>query len=180
MESLLIPVVIFALVMGIIFLVKTYGGKQVVSTDEFPYQKKDYLLTKAELSFYRVLKSVVDADLLIFSKMRLVDLLWLPKGTKNRQAYLNKIMSKHVDFVLCKSNTLSPVLAIELDDSSHQESSRRERDKFVNEVFHKAGLPILRIQAKRSYSPGDLSLAIKQKMDNSSMVTKELVTETAV
>ena len=179
MESLLIPVVIFALVMGIIFLVKIYGGKQAVSIDDIPYRKKDYLLTKAELSFYRVLKNVIDDDLLIFSKVRLADLLWLPKGTKNRQAYLNKIMSKHVDFVLCESNTLSPVLAIELDNSSHQKSSRRERDKFVDDVFHKAGLPLLRIQAKRSYSPGELSLAIKQEMDNSNMVTKEVVTETA-
>ena len=176
MESLLIPVVIFALVMGIIFLVKIYGGKQAVSIDDIPYRKKDYLLTKAELSFYKVLKSVVDDDLLIFSKVRLVDLLWLSKGTKNRQTYLNKIMSKHVDFVLCKNNTLSPVLAIELDDLSHQEGRRQERDKFVNEVFHKAGLPLLRIQAKRSYSPGELSLVIKKEMDNSDVVTNELVT----
>ena len=176
MENLFIPAIVFVLLMGIVFFVKAYGRKQSVSSDDLPYQKKDYLLTKAELSFYRVLKSVVDDNLLIFSKVRLVDLLWLPKGTKNRQAYLNKIMSKHVDFVLCKNNTLSPVLAIELDDLSHQEGRRQERDKFVNEVFHKAGLPLLRIQAKRSYSPGELSLVIKKEMDNSDVVTNELVT----
>ena len=176
MENLFIPAIVFVLLMGIVFFVKAYGRKQSVSPDNLPYQKKDYLLTKAELSFYRVLKSVVDDNLLIFSKVRLVDLLWLPKGTKNRQAYLNKIMSKHVDFVLCKNNTLSPVLAIELDDLSHQEGRRQERDKFVNEVFHKAGLPLLRIQAKRSYSPGELSLVIKKEMDNSDVVTNELVT----
>ena len=179
MENLLIPVIVFVLLIGIVYVAKTYFMKKPVLFGDFPYKKKDYLLTKAELSFYGVLKSVIDNDLVIFSKVRLIDLLWLPKGTKNRQAYLNRIMSKHVDFVLCKSDTLSPVLVIELDDSSHQEGKRQERDKFVNEVFRQAGLPLLRVKAKRSYSPGELSLAIKEKMANDAAIAEELVTESA-
>jgi hypothetical protein len=178
MENLLLPVIVFVLLIGIIYAIKTYFRKQPVLFGDLPYKKKDYLLTKAELSFYGVLKSVVDDDLVIFSKVRLIDLLWLPKGTKNRQAYLNRIMSKHIDFVLCKSDMLSPVLVIELDDSSHQESKRQERDRFVNEIFCQAELPLLRVKAKRSYSTEELSLAIKEKMDSGHGVTEEMITET--
>ena len=70
-------------------------------------------------------------------------------------------------------------MLIELDDSSHQESKRQERDKFVNEVFRQAGLPLLRVKARSSYSTGELSLAIKEKMANGDGMTEELVTESA-
>ena len=85
LELSVIPVVIFALVIGIIFLVKTYGGKQVVSTDDLPYHKKDYLLTKAELSFYRVLKNVVD-DLLKDEIRQCEFVNWLNKVVLSRSA----------------------------------------------------------------------------------------------
>src|SRR5688500_3263755 len=69
-----------------------------------PYRRKDYLLTKAERSFYEVLRLSLanDPDLIIFAKVRLLDLLWLPKGTAKAQSHRNKVQSKHVDFVICE------------------------------------------------------------------------------
>ena len=122
----------------------------------WPYHKTDHLLTPAERSFFGVLGQAIDNDLYIFAKVRLSDLLWLPQGTKNRQSYMNRIQSKHVDFVLCDSATTEPRLLIELDDSSHQRARRRSRDAFLNETVRRAGLPILRVPAKRSYAPGEL------------------------
>ena len=122
----------------------------------WPYRKTDHLLTPAERSFFGVLGQAIDSDLYIFAKVRLSDLLWLPQGTRDRQAYLNRIQSKHVDFVLCDSATTEPRLLIELDDSSHQKARRRSRDAFLDEAVRRAGLPILRVPAKRSYAPGEL------------------------
>ena len=122
----------------------------------WPYRKTDHLLTPAERSFFGVLGQAIDGDLYIFAKVRLSDLLWLPQGTRDRQAYLNRIQAKHVDFVLCDSATTEPRLLIELDDSSHQRASRRSRDAFLDEAVRRAGLPILRVPAKRSYAPGEL------------------------
>lgn len=122
----------------------------------WPYRKTDHLLTPAERSFFGVLGQAIDSDLYIFAKVRLSDLLWLPQGTRDRQAYLNRIQSKHVDFVLCDAATTEPRLLIELDDSSHQRSRRRSRDAFVDEAVRRAGLPILRVPAKRSYPPAEL------------------------
>jgi hypothetical protein len=65
---------------------------------------------------------------LVFAKVRLADLLYLPKGTQGRQAAFNRIQSKHVDFLLCSKDAVRPLLAIELDDSSHGEQSRITRD----------------------------------------------------
>jgi hypothetical protein len=122
----------------------------------WPYRKADHLLTLAERSFFGVLRQAVGADLCIFAKVRLSDLLWLPKGAEKRQAHLNRIQSKHIDFVLCDSATTAPRLLIELDDSSHQSASRKGRDAFLDEAVRSAGLPILRVPARRSYAPGQL------------------------
>ena len=120
------------------------------------YRKTDELLSPAERSFFGVLRQAVDSDLYIFAKVRLADLLWLPKDTKGRQAQLNRILSKHIDFVLCDASTTSPRLLVELDDSSHRKASRERRDAFVDEAVRAASLPILRVPAKRSYAPEQL------------------------
>jgi very-short-patch-repair endonuclease len=55
-------------------------------------------------------------------------------------------------------------LVIELDDASHEEEYRRDRDTFVDAALTAAGLPILHIPAQRSYVPAELAAAIQQKL----------------
>lgn len=140
------------------------------ASDALPYRKKDYLLTKAERSFYEVLRAVVVDEMLIFAKVRLADLVWLPKGTTNWQAHFNRVQSKHIDFVLCDLQKIAPVLAIELDDASHGRDSRQRRDLFVNAALNGAGLPILRVKVKRAYAPNELAKLIRESV--SSRVSK--------
>jgi hypothetical protein len=121
----------------------------------------DSLLTAAERSFYGVLLKAVDGETLVFAKVRLADLLWLPRDTRDRQAYHNRIIGKHLDFVLCSRDTLAPRLAIELDDSSHSRAARRERDSFVDAALSAAELPLLRVPVRRGYSPHDLGEMIR-------------------
>ena len=56
----------------------------------------------------------------VFAKVRMLDLFYLPKGTKNRMGWNGRIIQKHVDFVICDPKTLGPVTCIELDDASHE------------------------------------------------------------
>jgi hypothetical protein len=117
-----------------------------------PYQKKWYLLSPAEWDFYQALRQAVGDDYLIFAKVRLLDLLWLPQNLSNRQTHLNRVQAKHVDFVLCHPQTVAPALVIELDDASHQLPERQERDIFLNEVLRVAGIPLLRVPVRKSFS----------------------------
>jgi hypothetical protein len=61
---------------------------------------------------------------------------------------------------------MQPVLGIELDDSSHQRADRIERDEFVTRVFEAAGLPLLHIPARASYSVQDLAQLIAPHLTN--------------
>lgn len=118
----------------------------------YPYHLRDDFLSPAELNFYRVLKTAVSDWAIIFTKVSLGDLFFAQTGDRNQnQGYRNKIDRKHVDFLLCDPQTVTPILGIELDDKSHQKKNRQERDVFVNGVFAAAGLPLVHIPVKHSY-----------------------------
>ena len=108
--------------------------------------------------------SIAGDQLEVFAKVRLLDLVDLPKGTENRQSHTNRVISKHVDFLLCDREKLSPLLVIELDDSSHERDDRAQRDAFVDEALGAAGLPILHVSANRSYAPKELADLIQEKL----------------
>lgn len=136
-----------------------------LSNGKLPYRKKDYLLTVAERNFYQVLSQVIEKNNgLLFAKVRLEDLLWLPRGTENRWGLRNRIKSRHIDFVICDNQSVMPLLAIELDDSSHQRQDRIERDQNIDRILHDAGLPILHIRVQHSYDSIWLEKEIKDKI----------------
>lgn len=136
--------------------------------ESLPYRKKDYLLSKAERSFYEVLRAAVADEWTIFAKVRLLDLVWLPRGTSQAQSHRNRVQSKHVDFVLADPRTIGPVLVVELDDASHRRSDRQRRDAFVDAVLQGAGLPVLHVPVKSGYVTVDLSRKIREAIGSTS------------
>jgi predicted RNA-binding Zn-ribbon protein involved in translation (DUF1610 family) len=125
---------------------------------EYPYFLRDDFLSPAEHSFYLVLKSVVLELALVCPKVGLSDIFYAKSSDNSKyRTYTNKIDRKHVDFLLCDPKTVRPILGIELDDKSHQRPDRQERDEFVENVFAKAKLPLLRISVKHSYSVAELN-----------------------
>jgi hypothetical protein len=132
------------------------------SEPKLPYRKKEYLLTKAERAFYEVLQQCISDDHVVFSKVRLLDLVCLPKGTENAQSFQNRVQSKHVDFVVCSRSTLTPILVLELNDRSHERTKTRERDSLVEQVFTSAGLPLLMISARATYDTRELTEQIQR------------------
>jgi len=132
--------------------------QKVVEKEGLPYKKKPYFFTISERKFFDILQSVINNKYIIFSKVRIVDLLDVPKGLENPDFYkrFNKIKSKHVDFVICDKEKLAPLLVIELDDSTHSKPNRIKRDEFVDQSFQSAGLPILHVRNSVSYNRDEL------------------------
>lgn len=135
-----------AVVLAFILLMRTWSAP-----GRLPYEARGQLVTKSELKFYKSLVKAVQDDFEIFAMVRIADLLRVEKGDKNRRKWLNKILAKHIDFVLCDPGSLEPIVCIELDDPSHQRKDRIERDIFVNDAFDSAGLPLLRIPTQPKY-----------------------------
>lgn len=133
-------------------------------SQQFPYHLRDDFLSPAELNFYRVLQTAISDWAIIFTKVSLGDLFYAQTGDFGQnQAYRNKIDRKHVDFLLCDPQTARPILGIELDDKSHQQADRQERDKFVDQVFAAAKLPLAHIPVKQGYPTEKLNRYLQQK-----------------
>ena len=131
--------------------------------ESLPYEKQTVLLTPAEKEFFVVLLEAVSDLYLVFAKVRLSDIVSVPKiENKRYYHFFNKIQSKHVDFLLCDKETTEPILAIELDDSSHKKPRRRSRDLLVNAIFKSANLPILHVPTAQSYKKEVISAEIRR------------------
>lgn len=159
---ILAAVIILVIFLAVIaFALKLLHATPNDGRTSLPYRATDSLLSNAERSFYLVLLQTIDAEWCVFAKVRLLDLLTIPRGTPEAHAHRNRVQSKHVDFVLCNRESLRPMLVIELDDASHERTRRAERDEFVNRVFKAAGTPLLRVRAQRSYNVGELAQQIQ-------------------
>jgi len=154
------------------FLASLFGGKEAVSLDQaMPYRGRDYLFSKAERSFYEVLVRSLPQGHVLFAKVRLADLLYLAKGTEKSQSWRNRIQSKHVDFVICEPKYLKPILVVELDDSSHDEPDRQDRDRFVDKALGAGGIAILHVPAKSAYIPAEIAKMVSEKINQKSNPT---------
>lgn len=130
------------------------------------YKKIPTLFTPAERSFFDVLEQAVGKDFRLFGKVRVADVL-APVDSPDKSAWqtaFNKINRKHFDFVLCSTDDLSVLCAIELDDKSHQQKDRQNRDEFLASACLAAGVPLISFQAKHSYSASDVSAKIAEAL----------------
>lgn len=165
MKGMLIVIVVIALLLFVICVLKMLlAGKKTGRRPDL-YEKRDYLLTKAERSFFGVLEQAVQGQLRVMCKVRLADVVAVKKGIQNpeRQRLFNSIRSKHVDFVLCDSARVTVQCVVELDDKSHEEDERQERDAFVDQVMQSAGIPIFHFSAKRAYSIEEIRNSVFDK-----------------
>ena len=122
-------------------------------------------MSEAEKKFFFVLKDILGDDYLIFSKVRLADLLYLPKMSNSEYyRYFNKIQSKHVDFVICDKKNIKPLLVIELDDPSHLKLDRVLRDDFLNKTLNNSNLSIIHFETMAKYDKNVLSPKIHQRL----------------
>lgn len=123
--------------------------------DPFPdidvdmYQKRHRVMTNSEATFFRIAEEKLPGGYYIFPKMRIADVI----QTKNGRGYYkqrNKILPKHVDFLICNKGMM-PICAIELDGQSHNTPKQRERDEMVEYIFESVGIPLERVRVGESF-----------------------------
>lgn len=117
-----------------------------LSAQSLPYFKKEFLLTRRELGFFHALNPAVSAmGLCVASKVRLADVINCDSDTW-KQGFGAPIAWKHLDFVVFHPLTGRTLLAIELDDASHDRPERTQRDSFLTAVLLQAGVPLMRVR----------------------------------
>lgn len=143
-------------------LLRSRGRKPI-----YPYALKA-VLSPAEALFFEALLDALPEGCHLLSKVRLADFLDVTgEAGEERLGHFARIAQKHTDFLVIDAGTAQPLVAVELDDSSHQTNRRTvENDLFKNAAYHAAGLAILRFPVERSYDRRQLRRALEQGMED--------------
>lgn len=159
MEYLLIFIIIGFIIEKIIN--KKNNNTEIDNTNNAlkTYKKKEKLLTQNELLFYKFLKYITDKNnLQLFTQVAMYQLI-----ESNNINDFNKIRSKTIDFVITDNDT-KIIMCIELDDNTHNQNKRKERDNFVNNLFNQLNIKLLRIKVKNYYNIEELEKQIKESL----------------
>lgn len=111
----------------------------------YKYSKKEYVITQHELNFYKSLHEAVSGCMIIPQAHLSMFLDHKIRGQNWSRAF-SMINGKSVDFLICTKD-MRPLIAIELDDSTHDRPDRQKRDAFVNSIIADADIPMLRFSA---------------------------------
>jgi hypothetical protein len=138
----------------------------LASAEPPQYRQRKSILTYRERTFFNALLRDIGGEFVVFAKVRLGDIFYLSNEPADRKYHNNQIQCKHFDFILCEKATYRPVLAIELDDSSHDQPGRNERDEFKNSLCAQAGLPLWRLRIAPHYPAGYIKERVYHKLED--------------
>ncbi len=115
------------------------SNDSVKSSDKFLYDTKKVLISKSEQGFYDAIKVSVPEGFCVFPQINLASIINKTDGSR----FHNELF-RNVDFLVTDAE-YSPKLIIEINDSTHLNSDRKERDEKVRKICEEAGLPIVKL-----------------------------------
>ncbi len=132
----------------------------------YPYKLKQRVFSDKESYFFRDVRPIADKlGLIVFTKMRIADLLEVPKNNPDYMKWFNRIKAKHIDFIFVDKDYHIKLL-VEVDDPSHNRPDRQARDEEVDEMFRQQGLEILHLRVwGKQYGADDLETIITNALN---------------
>lgn len=129
------------------------------------YRQKQYFFSYSELQFFYIIHNFLKQKFWnkywIFPKVRLADIF---EPNYRNQSLLNKIWSKHIDFLIVDyTNHCKPILWIELNWPSHFRKEVIKNDYFKKEIFEKTGLPLVCFQNNDIKDPAFIESTLSSK-----------------
>jgi len=162
MTKLIVAMVFLVL---LLIAVKLFEEFNRARKPRFEYRRKDCVMTNAEQECYHALVSEMGLDYFFFPQIHL-DAIVQPTADRNdRFLAFRHINQKSVDFVACDKKQLRPLFAIELDDKTHSQPKRVERDKEVERILHGAGIPLIRIENRGRFDQKRLAELVQNGMN---------------
>ncbi len=137
----IIASIVISLAVAVSFFKGSFGIEE--EKKKYNYKRKNFFLSRAEHECYDALVSAVGQEYHVFAQAYLPTVVDNKIVGQNWRGAFRHINEKSIDFVLCDKDYISPKLAIELDDRTHERPDRRERDIEVERILKDAGLPLL-------------------------------------
>ena len=142
MKFLIIVLVLLAAAVFIIAKLKRREGFDV-GDGSWPFYAKKPLTQPEQILYHRLVSALPQH--IVLAQVQLSRVLGVKQGF-NFNEWNNRINRMSLDFVVChKDSTI--IAAIELDDKSHEKTSRKEADDKKGKALSAAGVALIRWQA---------------------------------
>ncbi len=155
-------VIVVAVIALKIFLPEEPSEKEIKSL--YNYKRKDFLISRPEHEFFDILVEVVGNQYYVFPQVHLDAIVYPQKYSGKRVFPFRHINQKSVDFVICDKAYIKPLLAIELDDRTHEREDRKERDVEVERILREAEFPLLRVGNSGHFDKEEIKRLVSEKL----------------
>ena len=102
------------------------------------YQQKESLITSYEKYFYDILEDNFGDKYKIQTQVNLASIVKKVSSSK----YQNELF-RNIDFGIFEKTTLKPLLMIEINDSTHKNSNRYQRDLNVRKILEESNIKLI-------------------------------------
>ena len=134
------------------------AGSAPPAFDNAPYRVRDHFLSPSEHRFFLILRQATDGWAEAYPKVGLGSLFYSKIGSHAQFQVDSHLLNRaQVDFLLCRPETLRPVLGIMLDVKTGHRKPQQRHGQFTDKVFAAAHVPLLHIAAERAYDVSALS-----------------------
>jgi hypothetical protein len=114
------------------------------NSGDWPFYPKKALSVPEQVLYHRLVKSLPEC--IVLAQVQVSRVLGVKKG-HNFHQWNNRINRLSLDYVICSKDS-KVIAAVELDDSSHEESRRKEPDERKARALRAAGVPLQKWSVK--------------------------------
>ena len=140
--------------------VKNNGGAFTEDgTSGFIYERKQTLITRKEQGYYNALLKAVPEGFRVFPQINLAAFIERTDGSR----FHNELF-RNVDFLIT-DDQYCPRIAVEVNDQSHMNNDRIERDKKVHDILEEAGIPLMKLWTSYGVNPGYIEGQVQKLLE---------------
>ena len=144
MKTLLVVAILFIVAVALLLYLKKQGLLEGKGTGPWPFYVKKPLTQPEQVLYHRLVKALPEH--IVLAQVQVSRVLGVKKGS-NFNKWNNRINRLSYDFVVCAKDS-TVLAAIELDDKSHDSTTRSATDEKKNKATANAGLRLIRWNVK--------------------------------
>ena len=150
--------------------------KPITDNGKYLYDVRKTLISKSEQGFFNAIKSSIPEGYHVFPQINLASFI-----DRTDDARFHNELFRNVDFLIT-DDKYTPKFIIEINDQTHLNNERKERDEKVLKICEEAGIPILTLWTSYGINPEYIKGRINETLNKLPVVrvhhfSKDLTTE---
>ena len=119
----------------------------ITDNGKYLYDVRTTLISKSEQAFFNAIKSSIPEGYCVFPQINLASFI-----NRTDDARFHNELFRNVDFLVTDAE-YKPRFIVEINDQTHLNNERRERDEKVQKICEEAGIPILKLWTSYGVNP---------------------------